>query len=86
VDRDAPGKREKEKIEIFCCCAREDQAMLLELKKHLTPLQREELITLWADVDIDAGAEWEREIRRYLNTAHVILLLVSPDFVASDYC
>ncbi|GHO91132.1 hypothetical protein KSF_011800 [Reticulibacter mediterranei] len=36
--------------------------------------------------DIDAGTEWEKEIHRRLNTSHVILLLVSPDFMAFEYC
>jgi hypothetical protein len=78
--------RESRKVEIFCCYARKDQSLLLELTTHLAPLQREGLITLWADIDINAGAEWEKEINRHLNTASVILLLVSPDFIASDYC
>ena len=41
---------------------------------------------LWIDTDIDAGMEWENEIDKHLDTAHIILFLVSPDFIASDYC
>jgi len=70
---------------IFCCYAREDEALLNELWAHLIPLQREGLIELWHDRDISAGAEWEQEIKEQLNSAQVILLLVSPDFMASDY-
>jgi HEAT repeat protein len=73
-------------IEVFCCYARKDQSLLLELKAHLMPLQRKGLTTLWADTDINAGAEWEKEIHLHLNAAHIILLLVSPDFMASEYC
>jgi WD40 repeat protein len=73
-------------IEVFCCYAREDQPLLVQLQKHLKPLQHEGLITLWADIDIDAGTEWEKEIHRHLNTAQIILLLISPDFMASEYC
>ncbi len=80
--RGTTGKR----IKIFCCYAREDQPLLLELKNHLAPLQREGKITLWADTDVNAGVEWEKEISRHLNTAQIILLLISPDFMASDYC
>lgn len=50
------------------------------------PLQREGLITLWADTDINAGADWKKEIDLHLNTSHIILLLVSSDFMASEYC
>ena len=73
-------------VEVFCCYAREDQSLLKELKKQLMAFQREGLITLWADTDINAGAEWEKEIHLHLNTAHIILLLVSSDFMASEYC
>ncbi len=79
------GARQKS-IEVFCCYAREDQPLLLDLKTHLMPLQREGLITLWADIDINAGEEWEKEIHRHLNTAQIILLLISSDFLASEYC
>ncbi len=72
--------------EIFCCYAREDQSLLLKLRTHLTPLLREKLITIWADTDIDAGMQWEKEIDLHLNTAQIILLLISPDFMNSDYC
>src|SRR6266849_9293262 len=73
-------------LEIFCCYARKDQPLLNELRKHLIPLQRRGLITIWSDIDIDAGAEWEAEIKKHLNSAPIILLLVSPDFMASEYC
>ncbi len=73
-------------VEIFCCYARKDQPLLNELKAHLMPLQRQWLITLWADTDIGAGAEWEKEIEKHLDTAQIILLLISPAFMNSDYC
>ena len=73
-------------VEIFCCYARKDQPLLKELIAHLMPLQREGLITIWADIDINAGMEWEREIEKHLNTAQIILLLVSSDFMNSEYC
>lgn len=73
-------------VEIFLCYAHEDSTYVRKLKKHLTPLQRENLISVWHDVNISPGAEWEREINTHLNTAGIILLLISPDFMASDYC
>ncbi len=73
-------------LEVFCCYAREDQALLLRLKKTLMLLQRQGLITIWSDIDIDAGTVWEQEIKKHLDSAHIILLLISPDFIASDYC
>src|SRR5207244_4504726 len=59
---------------------------LNELKTHLRPLQRLSLIDVWYHREISAGTEWEQEISTHLNTAQIILLLVSPDFMNSDYC
>src|SRR6266567_2024682 len=73
-------------VTIFCCYAHEDEALLNQLKRHLIPLQRQGLIDIWYDRDISAGTEWEQEIKEHLNSAQIILLLVSPDFMASDYC
>ncbi len=73
-------------ITIFFCYAREDEVLLEKLKDHLRPLQRENLIDFWYDRKISPGADWEKEINQRLNTAQIILLLVSSDFMSSDYC
>lgn len=73
-------------IKIFFCYAHEDEQLLNKLKTHLRPLQRQGLIELWQDRDISAGTEWEQEISERLNEAQIILLLISPDFMNSDYC
>ena len=73
-------------IKIYFSYAHGDELLLNNLKAHLRPLQRRGLIDVWLDRDISAGMEWEREINRQLNEADVILLLVSPDFMDSDYC
>ena len=80
------GKKTKKAVGVFCCYARKDQRLLLELKAHLTLLQRQSLISLWTDIDISPGALWEEEINKHLGRAQIILLLVSPAFMASDYC
>src|SRR6266702_4114160 len=72
-------------VSIFFCYAREDEALLKKLKVHLSPLQRQRLISVWHDRDISAGTEWEQEIKTHLDAAQIVLLLVSPDFIASDY-
>jgi TIR domain len=71
---------------VFCCYARKDYKKLDELKTYLTPLVYEGLIEIQSDVDIQAGKEWEKEIEKYLDTAQIILLLLSPNFMASPYC
>src|SRR5437763_778051 len=73
-------------VKIFFCYAHEDEALLNKLKAHLRPLQRQGLIDVWHDRNITAGTEWEQQITQHLNTAQVILLLISSDFMNSDYC
>src|SRR6266700_7401715 len=73
-------------VKIFFCYAHEDEPLLKILKSHLSPLQLQGIIDVWHDRDISAGTEWEQEISKHLNEADFILLLVSPDFMNSDYC
>lgn len=73
-------------LKIFFCYAHEDEPLLKKLRVQLTSMQRQGLIEMWHDRDINAGTEWEQEISGRLNAAQIILLLVSPDFIASDYC
>ncbi len=73
-------------VEIFYSYAHEDEALRNQLNTHLAMLRRHELITEWHDRKISAGALWASEIDTHLQTAHIILLLISPDFINSDYC
>ena len=73
-------------VKIFFCYAHEDEPLLNKLKAHLRPLQRQGLVEVWHDRDISAGADWEHEIIKHLNTADIILLLISPGFMDSDFC
>ncbi len=73
-------------IEIFFSYSHEDEALRKELEKHLSYLKRQGIISGWKDRDIGAGSEWAHEIDAHLNSAHIILLLISPDFIASNYC
>src|SRR6266536_3324950 len=73
-------------VKIFLCYAHEDEMLLKQLKKHLKPLERQGLIEIWYDREIKAGTVWKHEISQHLNDAQIILLLVSPDFINSEYC
>jgi WD40 repeat protein len=73
-------------LEIFCCYAQKDLPFLLQLKVHLALLEREGLLRMRHGMDISPGIEREKEINTRLTTAQILLLLVSPDFIASDYC
>lgn len=50
------------------------------------PLQRQGIIATWSNLDISPGANFEEEHSKYLEHAQLLLLLVSPDFLASDFC
>ena len=73
-------------IEIFCSYAHEDEVWLRKLETHLSLLKRQGLISLWHDRLIVPGTDWAHTIDMHLETASVVLLLVSADFFASDYC
>jgi TIR domain-containing protein len=73
-------------IEIFFSYAHEDETWRAKLSKFLRRLERDGEIQSWHDRDISGGKEWEKEIMTHLNTAHIILLLISQDFIDSDFC
>src|SRR5438270_7568217 len=73
-------------VEIFCSYANADEVWRQKLETHLSLLQRQGLISFWHDRLIVPGSDWAQAIDTHLETASVILLLVSADFFASDYC
>ncbi len=73
-------------IGVFISYAREDEKPRKNLEKHLKSLQHEGIISVWYDRNISAGTEWKYQIDMHLDAAQLILLLISPDFLASDYC
>ncbi len=75
-----------EPIKIFVSYARRDQSLRAELIQRLKILKSQGWIEDWHDGQISAGSEWEKEIETHLNSAQIILLLISSDFLASDYC
>jgi TIR domain len=79
-------KVKEEAISVFLSYSRQDKNLLDKLITHLAGLRRTGKITTWYDHDIEAGSEWEPELQRHLDTADIILLLISADFMASDYC
>lgn len=74
-----------ETIAIFYCYAPEDERYCKELEKQLAVMRRKKIITSYGlNIQIQAGAVTRDETDRALETADVVLLLVSPDFIASD--
>jgi hypothetical protein len=66
--------------------AREDEDLRDRLETHLQPLERAGLISCWHDREIRAGRNWREQIEQAIRQADIILLLISPDFIASDFC
>jgi len=77
---------QKRAIKIFYSYAHEDQEFRDRLEKQLSVFKKQGLISEWDVRDIDAGKELEPEIEAHLNSADIILLLISPNFMASQYC
>ena len=73
-------------IELFISYSHKDEPLREQLGTHLSLLKRQGVIDEWHDRRIGAGQEWAGAIDEHLNHAAVILLLVSADFLASDYC
>ncbi len=73
-------------IQIFLSCADEDEEFLRGLERQLSSLRREGHIESWHRYKVNPGSEWQDVAKKYLSIADLILLLISPHFIASDYC
>ncbi len=71
---------------VFISYAHEDKPFLAGLLKHLSILLKQGLISKWSDSDILPGTEWRSQIMKHVRTDQIVLLLISADFIASDFC
>lgn len=71
---------------LFISYSHKDEHLRNELDAHLKILERKECIDVWHDRRIEAGDDWKTTIDENLERSDLILLLVSSDFLASDYC
>src|SRR5579859_1628810 len=70
---------------ILCCYAQKDEALQSELVKHTSILRRQRLITTWYDCQIERAENTREVVVSQLGQADIILLLISPDFLATDF-
>ena len=73
-------------LEAFLSYAHEDEELRIELGKHLRALERQGLIRTWHDRKITPGADWKNKIDTHLENASLVILLISSNFLDSQYC
>jgi internalin A len=73
-------------VRLFISYAHKDEEFRAQLDAHLKLFQRTGLIDKWDDRLLKPGEEWKGSIDQNLENAHIILLLVSSDFLNSDFC
>lgn len=71
---------------VFISYSHKDEFFCIELKKHLSSLERQGVVSAWYDREITPGANWNDEIMSKLENSSIILLLISSDFISSNYC
>ncbi len=81
-----PTTPNRRPAKLFCSYSHVDERFRSELEKHLALLSHQDAIHVWHDRRIEPGANWQKEIDDNLEKTDIVLLLVSADFMASQYC
>ncbi|MEO1394933.1 MAG: toll/interleukin-1 receptor domain-containing protein [Cyanobacteria bacterium J06634_5] len=79
-------ERRTDALRLFYSYSHKDEILRDQLDTHLKILERQGLIQSWHDRRILGGEDWAQEIDTNLQQADIVLLLISADFIASDYC
>lgn len=73
------------RTQVFVSYSHADSDYLQRLKVHLRPYERHGLVDVWSDARIQVGQHWKKQIEAALGSAAVAVLLISADFLASDF-
>ena len=76
----------KSSLNLFLSYAHTDEAFRKNLLSHLSPLKHQGIIVEWTDRELVPGCNWNTAIHDKLQQADLILLLISSDFLSSEYC
>lgn len=76
----------EDSVEIFCSYAHQDEPLRQEFESSVALMRRKKQIDVWHDRRISVGDNWADKIDEHLDSADIIALFVSRDFLASDYC
>jgi hypothetical protein len=80
------GPSDNQGLLLYCSYSHYDEKYRRQLEKHLSALNRIGLIRIWHDRKIMPGVDWQMEIDSHLESSDIILLLISADFIESQYC
>ena len=70
---------------VFISYSHQDEAFLQAFRVHLKPWEDRKLLDIWSDRDIETSQDWHQTIQDAIQETAVAVLLISPDFLASDY-
>lgn len=73
------------KLSAFVSYSHTDRACLDRMRVHLRPLEKQGLLNAWSDTQIKAGDKWREQVEVALDAAAIAVLLISADFLASDF-
>ena len=71
--------------QIFICYSHADSEYQCRLKVHLASFERRNLIQLWTDNNLRAGDSWVEKIEEEIDKAAIAILLISADFLYSEF-